>query len=138
MCCRPLACDCCSIVHCRSLRPSKPPVGISRRHRRASRATTRSWRFATPPKCSARRVTTASCTEEETAMHTIAGSSGLLKGVAETLLLPLVARADAHRRYPQLRFRDVYAERILEHLDCDPDRFRGDRRSMIGSCLRAK
>ena len=65
-------------------------------------------------------------------------SAGVLKGVAETLLIPLVARADAHRRYPQLRFRDVYAERILEHVDCDPERFRGDRGSMLGSCLRAK
>lgn len=32
----------------------------------------------------------------------------LLSGVSEHLLIPLVARADAHRRFPQLRFRDVY------------------------------
>lgn len=65
-------------------------------------------------------------------------STDLLTGVAETLLIPLVARADAHRRYPHLRFRDVYSERILERLDCDPERFRTDRGSMLGSCLRAR
>lgn len=64
-------------------------------------------------------------------------STKALLGVSETLLIPLVARADAHRRFPQLRFRDIYSELILEALDVNAERFRSDGGSMLGSCLRA-
>lgn len=65
-------------------------------------------------------------------------STKALLGVSETLLIPLVARADAHRRFPQLRFRDIYSELILQALDVDAARFRSDGSSMLGSCLRAR
>ncbi len=64
-------------------------------------------------------------------------STKALLGVSETLLIPLVARADAHRRFPQLRFRDIYSELILQALDVNAARFRSDGGSMLGSCLRA-
>lgn len=43
----------------------------------------------------------------------------LLSSASEHLLIPLVARADAHRRFPQLRFRDVYSELLLQSLELD-------------------
>lgn len=53
-------------------------------------------------------------------------------------MIPLIARADAHRRFPDLRFRDVYSELILDRLEVDAAKFRSDRGSMLGSCLRAR
>lgn len=62
----------------------------------------------------------------------------LLSGVSEHLLIPLAARADAHRRFPQLRFRDVYSELLLQSLELDATRLRADGGGMLGSCLRAR
>lgn len=60
-----------------------------------------------------------------------------LGAVAQTLLIPLSARALAGRLNPDLAFRDRIAEALLERLDTDPRRFAGDRGSMRGSLIRA-
>ena len=61
-----------------------------------------------------------------------------LGAVQETLLIPLVARATAATRHPDLGFRDDNATSILDRLDADTDRFVTDRGSMRGCVLRAQ
>ncbi len=61
-----------------------------------------------------------------------------LKGVPETLLIPLVGRALAAERFPELGFRDEWAEEIVRGLDFDPKRFSRDFLSMRGVAERAK
>ena len=62
----------------------------------------------------------------------------MLGGISETLLIPLIARASAHRRFPHLRFRDVYSELILQALDVNASRLRQNGGTLLGSCLRAR
>lgn len=59
-----------------------------------------------------------------------------LGDVAETLLIPLAARALAPTLNPDLCFRDPIAEDTLARLDTAPERFIGDRASMRGSIVR--
>jgi O-methyltransferase involved in polyketide biosynthesis len=60
-----------------------------------------------------------------------------LTGVPETLLIPLVARAQARARYADLGFADPTAERLLDRLELDPSRFDHHIPSMRGAILRA-
>jgi O-methyltransferase involved in polyketide biosynthesis len=59
-----------------------------------------------------------------------------LDDVAETLLIPLAARALAPRLNPDLGFRDPVAEDVFARLDTSPEKFAGDRMSMRGSIVR--
>lgn len=59
-------------------------------------------------------------------------------GIPHALLMPLIARANAHRRFPQLQFRDIYSELILEALTVGARSVRRDVDSMLGSCLRSR
>ncbi|CAG1007061.1 hypothetical protein MYXO_03541 [Myxococcaceae bacterium] len=61
-----------------------------------------------------------------------------LRGVPETLLIPLAARALAHRRHPRMRFRDREAERIAEEVQVDFDRYAADGRSVRGVIARSR
>src|SRR5919109_2028162 len=61
-----------------------------------------------------------------------------LTGVSETLLIPLIARAQARTRFPDLGFADPAAERILAQLDVDPDRFGQHVPTMRGAIIRAQ
>lgn len=65
-------------------------------------------------------------------------SVAALNDVAETLLIPLVARAEAQRLNPDLGFADPTARTIMDRLEADPDRFAGDKASMRGGVLRAQ
>jgi O-methyltransferase involved in polyketide biosynthesis len=61
-----------------------------------------------------------------------------LTGVSETLLIPLVARAQARTRFPDLGFTDPTAEAVLSRLDIDPDRFGQHVPTMRGAVIRAQ
>lgn len=63
---------------------------------------------------------------------------GDLRGVPETLLIPLAARALAHRRHPRMRFRDREAERIADEVRIDFDRYAADGRSVRGVIARSR
>jgi O-methyltransferase involved in polyketide biosynthesis len=63
---------------------------------------------------------------------------GDLTGVSETLLIPLVARAQARSRFPDLGFSDPAAERILDQLDFDPHRFDQHGATIRGAVVRAQ
>jgi O-methyltransferase involved in polyketide biosynthesis len=61
-----------------------------------------------------------------------------LTGVSETLLIPLIARAQARTRFPDLGFTDLAAERVLSQLDVDPHRFDQHVPTMRGAIIRAQ
>jgi O-methyltransferase involved in polyketide biosynthesis len=61
-----------------------------------------------------------------------------LTGVSETLLIPLIARAQARTRFPDLGFADPAAERVLSQLDVDPHRFAQHIPTMRGAIIRAQ
>lgn len=61
-----------------------------------------------------------------------------LTGVSETLLIPLIARAQARTRFPDLGFADPAAERVLSQLDVDPQRFGQHVPTMRGAIIRAQ
>lgn len=61
-----------------------------------------------------------------------------LTGISETLLIPLVARAQARNRFPGLGFADPTAERVLSQLDVDPQRFGQHVPTMRGAIIRAQ
>jgi O-methyltransferase involved in polyketide biosynthesis len=61
-----------------------------------------------------------------------------LGGVCETLLIPLIARAQARTRFPDLGFADPAAERILSRLDVDPRRFDQHVPTMRGAIIRTQ
>jgi O-methyltransferase involved in polyketide biosynthesis len=61
-----------------------------------------------------------------------------LKGVPATLLIPLVARAIARERMPELGFSDPGAERILARLDMRPGDYDWDSVTMISVVERAQ
>jgi O-methyltransferase involved in polyketide biosynthesis len=65
-------------------------------------------------------------------------SVGDLTGVCETLLIPLIARAQARTRFPDLHFADPAAERVLNQLDVDPHRFDQHVPTMRGAIIRAQ
>lgn len=65
-------------------------------------------------------------------------SVAALGDIAETLLIPLAARASAPRLNPDLGFADPVAQDLIERLETDPDRFTGDPSSMRGSLLRTQ
>ena len=58
--------------------------------------------------------------------------------VSETLLIPLIARAQARTRFPDLGFADPAAERVLSQLDVDPDRFGQHIPTLRGAIIRAR
>lgn len=60
-----------------------------------------------------------------------------LDAIAETLLIPLSARALANELNSDLGFQDVVAAYLFERLEADPRRFAGDAASMRGSVVRA-
>lgn len=61
-----------------------------------------------------------------------------LSGVSETLLIPLVARAEAAERFPHLGLSDPAAKAILAELGADVDRIRADYWTMLLCCHRAR
>lgn len=61
-----------------------------------------------------------------------------LTGIAETSLIPLIARAQARARFPDLGFADPAAERILRELDVDPARHGQHVPTMRGAIIRAQ
>lgn len=60
-----------------------------------------------------------------------------LRGVPETLLIPLASRALASRRHPGMAFRDRDAERVAESAGVDFDRYAADRGSLRGVVARS-
>lgn len=61
-----------------------------------------------------------------------------LGGVAETLLIPLAARASAPRLNPDLGYDDPLARHIMERIDVDAARFTRDQATMRGCVIRAQ
>lgn len=61
-----------------------------------------------------------------------------LGGVAETLLIPLAARASAETLNPDLGYVDPMARHILGRIDVDPARFTRDQATMRGCVIRAR
>ena len=64
-------------------------------------------------------------------------SADTLHGVAETLLIPLAARALLPHRLPRSRYDDPEARRIAKQLDADLTRFQSDRASMESAVARS-
>ncbi len=62
--------------------------------------------------------------------------ASVLRGVPQTLLITLVARAQAGRFCPDLGFSDPWAEQALSRLDVDPREWSEDPQSMRGAVLR--
>lgn len=65
-------------------------------------------------------------------------SVAALGGIAETLLIPLAARALAPVLNPDLAFRDPIAETVFAQLVSDRARFSDDKASMRGSIVRTQ
>ncbi len=61
-----------------------------------------------------------------------------LKGVSETLLIPLVGRALGSKYYPELGFSDPLATEFLEAIDFDPSRLLKSKQVVAGGAIRAK
>lgn len=61
-----------------------------------------------------------------------------LKGVSETLLIPLSGRARAHRDFPELEFSDPWASKILEKIEFDSNKYAHDRNVVEGASIRAQ
>jgi O-methyltransferase involved in polyketide biosynthesis len=65
-------------------------------------------------------------------------SVATLKGVPATLLIPLVARAIARERHPELGFADPGAEAVLARLDARPEDYAWDAITMRAAVERAQ
>jgi O-methyltransferase involved in polyketide biosynthesis len=70
-------------------------------------------------------------------METLRIKADHLTGVAETLLIPLLARGVETRR-PDALFRDPLALEMLERLDCDVTRFAKDWMTQTGIAIRTE
>lgn len=73
---------------------------------------------------------------EPTLDATSSPRASVLRGVPQTLLITLVARARAGRFCPDLGFTDPWAQQVLAQLDVDADEWSEDPLSMRGAVLR--
>lgn len=63
---------------------------------------------------------------------------GTIRGVSETLFIPLLGRATATRFYPHIRLKDPLAEELISKIDYDFSDIARDRRAMYGLAKRAE